>query len=496
MIGSTTLTAQGLKASFWEAFATYTTQAIRMVAMLYAAAMLVPDDFGLFSMATVAAGFFSIFSTFGLNSALIWNRDDSDIAAGTAFWLLIIGALFTSFLIFSFSSALSVFFHEPRLSLFLKVIAFEPIVGMFTSVHFIMLSRELRFKSKYWFGLISSLGGNFVLVIFAYQRMGIWSFIASSYTSIVLGGIYLLFFSKVKFPLCFDKKTAVKLLRFGLVAGLNNYMFFLIYNLDYVIVGKMLDSVQLGYYGFAYRFANIPANYISQAVVGIAFPIFAMVKHDPAKMLRGYVKGTSLLTMVTMPLAIILVLFGPDIMSELYGTKWIPAYKAFRILCLYGLSEAIIAPVGSILYAAGKPSYQMWVNIFRIITVVPLAILVGSIEGIEGVAIVFTGVFLVAGIFSIWLVKIVFDASWTNLLKPFFLTSFACITASGASLIVESFLLLSGLPYIAFMISLFLIVLSLTQYSIDKEFRSVIKNIYRSGAGVFNLRLITNGWFK
>jgi PST family polysaccharide transporter len=493
MTDSPTLTTRGLKASFWAAFATYTTQAIRMAAMLYVAAMLTPDDFGLFSMAMAATGFFSISCILGISSSLIWNRDDPEIAAGTAFWMLIIGSLLTSFLIFSFSSTLSVFFHEPRLSLILKVVAFEPIVGMFTTVHFILLSRELRFKSKYWMGLISGLGGNCVLVTLACLGMGVWSFVASAYASILLASIYLFFFSGIRFPLRFNKGMAAKLLRFGIVAGFNNYLFFLLFNLDYVIVGKILNTAQLGYYSFAYRFANIPANYISQAVIGVAYPIFAMVKHDADKMLRGYVKGTHWLTMAVMPVAVILVLFGPDVMDQLYGTKWSPAYNAFRILCLYGLSEAIIAPVGSILYAAGKPSYQMYVNIFRIIAVVPLAVWGGSIAGIEGVAIVFTGVFLVAGILSIWLVKRVFGTSWMNLLKPILLTSFACIVASVASLTAKSFLPLQrGWFSIIFMLSLFFIVLSLTQYVIDKKFRSILKSIYRSSAEKFNYRFILN----
>ncbi len=475
MTDSTTLTARGIKASFWAVFATYTTQAIRIFTMLYVAAMLSPDDFGLFSMATVAAGFFSIFGSLGLNSALTWNRDNPEAAAGTAFWLKIIGSMFTSFLIFSFSSYLAQFFNEPRLTMILKVIAFEPIVGMFTTVHFTLLDRELRFRQKYWLGFISSLGGNCVLVTLAYLGMGVWSFIASTYVSIVLASIYLFFFAGIKFPLCYDNKMAAKLLRFGLVAGFNNYLLFLTFNLDYAIVGKILDSVQLGYYSFAYRFANIPANYISHAVIAVAFPIFAIVKDNPKKMLKGYVKGTHWLTMAGMPVAVILALFGPDIIDELYGEKWSPAYNAFRILCLYGLTGVIIAPVGSILYAVGKPSYEMWVSIFRIITALPLAICVGSIHGIDGIAVVFTGVFIVSGILSIWLVKIVFGAGWMDLLKPICLTAISCMLGIGASYLVEAFIPHSGRSFIAIRLSVFITTYLLAQYGIDKEFSRTIR---------------------
>lgn len=492
MTDTTTLTSRGITASFWAGFATYTTLAIRMIAMLFVAAMLAPDDFGLFGMATVAAGFFSIFGSMGLNSAIIWNRNDSETAAGSAFWLIIFGSCFTSFLIFSLSSTLAHFFHEPRLSLILKVVAFEPIVGMFTTVHFIMLGRELMFKSKYWFSLVSSLGGSIVLIMTAYWGMGVWSFVIGSYTSIVLGSLYLFFFSGIKFPIRFDKRMAVTLLRFGLVAGLNNYLFFLIFNLDYAIVGKILNSMQLGYYSFAYRFANIPSNYISQAIIGVAFPIFAMVKHDRAKMLRGYVKGTHLLTMAAMPIAVILVLFGPSIMDQLYGAKWKPAYNAFRILCLYGLSEAIIAPVGSVLYAVGKPSYQMWVNIFRVVAVVPLAIWAGSIWGIEGVASVFTVVFLMAGVLSFWLVKIVLNTSWMNLLKPIFIASFACMISSVVLLVAIYVYPLSGWFSIITTLSVFFITFFLTQYGIDVTARSIVKGIIsRLQKDVFRNRFIS-----
>ncbi|RJQ51433.1 MAG: lipopolysaccharide biosynthesis protein [Nitrospiraceae bacterium] len=486
------LRSRAIKASFWALLATYTTQAIRIVAMLFVAALLSPDDFGLYSMATVAAGFFSIFSSFGLHSALIWNREDPETAAGTAFCMTIFGAIVTSFLIFSFSTPLSVFFNEPRLALVLKIIAFEPLVSMFTTIHFIMLSRELYFRSRYLFGLSSSLAGNFVLILSAYLGMGIWSFVFSSYTSIVVGSAYLLFFSGIKFPIRFDKKMAYKLLRFGLVAAVNGYLFFLLFNLDYAIVGKILNTVQLGYYSFAYRFANVPANYISQAIVGVAFPVFAMVKHDADKMLRGYVKGTHWLTLAVMPAAVVLILFGPSVMDLLYGAKWMPAYNAFRILCLYGLSEAIIAPVGSLLYAAGKPSYQMWINVFRVITVVPAAVWAGSRWGFEGVAVAFTAIFLIAGVISVWTVKKYFDTTWMNLIKPVFMTAVACLAGGAASLTARAFIPFSGWPSVISSVSLFLAAALLTQYGIDRELRSIV----RSGAEILNYKNITNNLFK
>jgi len=472
------LTHRGLKASFWAAAAAYTAQAVRMLAMVWVAAMLSPDVFGLFSMATAACGLFCIFISFGVNSALIWNREDPETAAGTAFWIIITGSIITVFLIFVSSGALAEFFHEPRLVLFLKVMAFEPLLGMIANVHFILLQRELLYRTKYWFSLIFTASGSIVLVIAAYLKMGAWSFVISSYVSVILGSIYLIFFSGIKFPLCFSREMARKLLRFGLVANFNSYLIFVIFNIDYIIVGKMFNSVQLGYYSFAYRFANIPVTYISEIGVSVAFPLFAMVKYDSAKMLRGYLKGMHLLGMAVMPVALILVLFAPSVMDLLYGTKWQPAYGVFRILCFYGLSEAIAAPAGSVLYASGKPSYQLWVNVFRIAFVVPLAVWWGRAFGIEGVAVAFAIIFLIVSIASLWLVKKIFRTSWLIIIRPLRISAFACLAGVLVSVLSKYLFALSGWAGALSGPCIFLIVFIFVQYAIDEESRSAIRDIY------------------
>ena len=81
-----------------------------------------------------------------------------------------------------------------------------------------------------------------------------------------------------------DRPVARDLLKFGIPLTGSSFLVFAMLNVDYLVVGRELGTVALGYYALAFNLSSFPWNMLSTAVRPIAVPAFAAL---PARRRRG-----------------------------------------------------------------------------------------------------------------------------------------------------------------------------------------------------------------
>src|SRR5206468_2118110 len=65
----------------------------------------------------------------------------------------------------------------------------------------------------------------------------------------------------------------------------------LVFNIDYLIVGRLLGAQALAFYALGFRIPELVIISVFNVVSVVAFPLFSQVRQDTTRLLRGYLFG-------------------------------------------------------------------------------------------------------------------------------------------------------------------------------------------------------------
>ncbi len=104
-----------LKNTFWLASFKFTSQLFSWIVTVIIARLLVPEDYGLMSLATIITGYAEIFNELGLGAAIIQNQRINYKDLSSIFWFSMLISML--FFLFCFVAApiTSILFKEPRI---------------------------------------------------------------------------------------------------------------------------------------------------------------------------------------------------------------------------------------------------------------------------------------------------------------------------------------------------------------------------------------------
>jgi O-antigen/teichoic acid export membrane protein len=95
-----TLVRKTVGGLFWVSSSVVIVKIINFINTVILARLLEPSYFGLITAALVIVNFFEIFQDLGIGTALIYKKDDVDLATNTAFFILpSVAAIFLLYLI-------------------------------------------------------------------------------------------------------------------------------------------------------------------------------------------------------------------------------------------------------------------------------------------------------------------------------------------------------------------------------------------------------------
>jgi len=176
------------------------------------------------------------------------------------------------------------------------------------------------------------------------------------------------------------------MMQFGGAVTLNSLIVYVAYNIDKVLLGRLLGAETLGIYGRAYQLINIPTENLNSAVCGVAVSALSRLQNDPRRFRGYFLKGYSLVLALTIPVTIACAMFASDIIVVLLGPKWGASIGIFRRLAPTILAFALINPLAWLLFSSGRVARSMKMAIV-IAPVVILGYVVGLPYGPEGVAL-------------------------------------------------------------------------------------------------------------
>ncbi len=349
------------------------------------ARVLAPEQFGLVAMTNTVLAMVQILGILGLAAAIIHQRDDIDEYANTGWWMDVICGICLFILSNAVAPFAALYYHEPQVRLIIFVASFNYLINPIGTTMDVLLRRDLRFKTSTKITLVQGLLVAVFTIVLALAGAGVWSFV---YPHIIAGIVVVVLRWKLSWfrpRLKVKWSLAAKLWHFGRNVFGSGIFDYVNQNVDYVLVGGLMGGRLLGLYTFAYGLGTWIVTNITGTISSMLFPTIASVQNDPDRARHMFLRLMTIISLVGFPVVCIQWALAPLFIGSVYGTKWLDAVTAFRLISIYGMGRAVCSPALTLISAMGRPDVNFKVSA-AMSPILISAIYLGSRHGINGVA--------------------------------------------------------------------------------------------------------------
>lgn len=346
---------------------TFILQVIAFSATFLLTLFLTPEIFGIFYVVSAIISFLTYFSDIGLAAALVQKKEDvsrEDLATTFAIQqalvlLLVVGSLL-------FSSQIAGFYKLNSAGLWLfRALSISFFLSSLKTIPSVLLERKLAFDKLVVPQVLETLGFYGVAVMLAWRGFGIESFTWAVLVRGVVGLVAIYVVEPWVPSWQFSMASARHLMRFGIPFQLNSFLALLKDDLLTVYLGKVLPFSQVGYIGWAKKWAEVPLRLIMDSVIRVTFPAFSRMQHDKELLVKALEKTVYGLSVAILPISAGLLFFvGPMVHVIPRYLKWEPALVSFYFFVGAAVLAALSTPLVNAINAVGKIKISLRLMVF------------------------------------------------------------------------------------------------------------------------------------
>jgi len=327
---------------------------IGLASTVILARLLSPDDYGLMAMVAVVTSFAGLFRDLGLSSAAIQQRTLSGAQQSNLFWTNVAVGFALTAAVACTAPLVSRFYRKPELLWITVALSTTFVVSSVASQSGALLVRDMRFGRQ----AVASVSGAIVTLLvgvglavsgFRYWSL-VWGQLAGSVTSTML----LVALSRFR-PGLPSRGTGLKrMLAFGAsITGFNLVNYFQ-RNLDNLLIGRYWGAAPLGIYSRAYSLLLFPIQNVRGPINAVAFPALSRLQNEPAAYRTYYLRVTSLLAALSMPLTAYLYVASEPLIKVVLGRQWLGVVPVFSYLALAAFIQPSSGFSGSLMLSLGQ----------------------------------------------------------------------------------------------------------------------------------------------
>jgi lipopolysaccharide exporter len=364
-------TKEALKGISWVVLFRVSTRIISFVRTAIIARLLTPAQFGTFSIAAIILSLAEILTETGINILLVQKKESIDDYINTAWVVSIFRGFLLGILIFASAPIIALFYNTPESQLLLMTISIVPVLRGFINPSVALFVKDLKFNNEFYYRTAIFFIESVVTVFLAYMLKSPMSLVGG----LIAGAIFevgLSFMMVKPHPVFrFEKAKFTEIIQKGkwlTATGIFNYLY---HNGDHLVVGKLLGTSALGLYDMAFRISIIPMSEVSDVIIKVTFPVFVKISDDLERMKRAFIRSILLVSIVSICVGAVLVLFSELIIRILLGPQWVAAAPVLQVLAIFGVIRGISISVIAPMYAAQK---QEMVTVITFVSLIGMAL--------------------------------------------------------------------------------------------------------------------------
>lgn len=380
---------------------TFILQIISFIATFILTILLSPSVFGVFFVVTAVTSFLSYFSDVGLAAALIQKKSDpsqKELASVFTLQQVLVGTIVVVALFLS--GTFGKFYKLDREGIFLlQALLLSFFLSSLKTIPSVLLERRLEFSLLVIPQIAETFSFYVLTIILAVCGFGIRSFAWGAVLRGIVGlvSIYIISPWRISFNLSIDPIR--ELLTFGIPFQVNSLLALIKDDLITIFLGKILPFDQVGYIGWAKKWAEVPLRLIMDSIIRVTFPAYCRFQDNKEILGKAIQKSFFFLGLFIFPATTVLVFcIKPLVYIIPKYLKWEPALTLFYLFSFSSVFASFSSPLVNALNAIGKIRKTLVLMVFwAVLTwiLVPSFAFVFGYQGVALAALVISSTFFI-----------------------------------------------------------------------------------------------------
>jgi len=366
----------------WSLLNTGGSQAIGFLASLIIARSASPDDFGVLALCSSIILIFNIFAEGGLATVLVVDEKFCSKKASTALFIITVIAFLISLITLVFANSLAEILGDARVAYVMPIMTIATVASALGCVHSAYVTRTLQFKKKSVISLVSSSIGSSLGVFIAYlfdpliglvvMYVIIPCLITAGLWASVTWGFHMTF----KPRLVFSNFT------FSLNIVASHLLDQASKSILVLFVNKNFGINDLGLYNRGEAIRNITTQTADKVVQRVSLPVLSETSRNEGQSSSFLVssKISAVLLLILVPSVYFLTNNALEIVSVLFGTRWMAVSPILQIIAIMGLFIPLTSLNFSFMKASGDAYLVTKNKIFALVCYLPLFFFVSDKE--------------------------------------------------------------------------------------------------------------------
>lgn len=346
---------------------TFILQIISFVSTFILTILLSPSVFGVFFIVTAVISFLSYFSDIGLAAALIQKKKDpspKELASVFTIQQLLVGILVI--IAFIFAPYFGNFYKlDSDGVLLLQALLISFFLSSLKTIPSVLLERKLEFSFLVIPQIAETASFYIVAIVLALLGLGIKSFAWAAIVRGVVGVISIYIISPWRISFNLSVEPIRELLTFGVPFQVNSLLALIKDDLMTIFLGKILPFAQVGYIGWAKKWAEVPLRLIMDSIIRVTFPAYSRLQENKEVLGKAIQKSFFFLGLFIFPVTTVLIFcIKPLVYIIPKYLKWEPALTPFYLFSLSSVFASFSSPLVNALNAIGRIKKTLLLMVF------------------------------------------------------------------------------------------------------------------------------------
>ena len=345
-------------------------QTLRVGGMIVLARALRPEDFGLFRILLVVSVIVGLSNQTGIPDALIQRRHITVEHESTAWCLSTVIALAACVTLYTAAPLISAAMAMPGLTGGLRLLCIPLFLEGTAITAGACLQRQLKFGVLAVVDVVAEVVFLLTALTLLWHGKPSWSLPGALAARLATHAVAI-WLAAPLFPRVLPTRRAARdLARFtGAVWG-GQFIYVLSSNADYLLVGRLLGSSALGFYSIAWDLLRFVPDRLHRVAGRVTLPAFCRLQDDPDALARAYIDFFAYIARIVLPFAACAALAAPEILTTIYGSKWLAAALPMRLLAPGLALCGLRLGMGSVFYARNRPGLDIYLHGARLAAIV------------------------------------------------------------------------------------------------------------------------------
>ena len=354
--------------------------------MAIIARIMDPHAFGIFAVASTVFIIVSAIGEFGVSSCLARADLDIERLAPTMVSVSVITSLAVAGITVIFARPIATALGSADAAGPVRVLSITIVLAGLFATPTAQCVRDFKQDKIFLANAVSTIPSTLLLLVLAKMGSGAMAFAWSRALGQLIAGAIVVYYAPKNYPPGMTRYALSILFKFGIPLSAANFISYILQNIDYALIGRLMGTVILGTYVLAFNMASWSTTLLGGVMNGVSLPAFSRVKHDPVLLNEAIISGTRAVALIALPMCTLVIVLARPLVLLMYGPRWQEAATVLPILAVYGVISVMCLLFSSMLAALGKTRVILGVQLLWL-AALAIAMWVGvRKDGIVGAA--------------------------------------------------------------------------------------------------------------